>query len=526
MGPSNAEAGDGRGALPAKPESRVTTEYRRHAARRRGHVTPAVAAAGAGTVPATSTVTPRRVIADDAQHASESRTTWVHLLAVAAAVVVGFAFLNPVAVHAPDLRATTETMIATLALASACLLQAQFMRTRRARDLLLFGSLLTFAFVELVAYFLPAALNLPVGTYVSAVGLWGKIFAAAGLVLAGLTPGDRLVSGGRRPIAAAVGVSLVAVAIAELLGLALGGLLVFGVNHPVPGIEEALNRPVGVVLVLICGGLLTFAAFALARSHEREHGRDRGLALLAGAAVLLAASRLYFLPLPWLSSDFVSPREGLRLLAWALVLGAVVRQELAIRADIARAAAAAERRRVAQDLHDSLAQDLALIAAHGPLMANQFGGEHPVIIAARRALAVSRGTISYLSDPARATTREALDAVADELRARFEIAITVDGGLRTEPAPYVREDLSRIAREAIANSARHGGAQYVIVSLRQDAEGITMRVSDDGRGISAESGDDEGFGLGSMRERAAALGGQLSIKRSGKRGTELEVAIP
>jgi signal transduction histidine kinase len=503
----------------------MKTEYRGHAARRRRHATPAVAVGGGGAIAAPILSSPR-AIADDAQRAMRTRITWVHWLAVAAAAVIGVAFLNPLAVHASALRTATETMIATLALTSTCLLQTQFVRTRRLRDLLLFGSLLTFALVELVAYFLPAGLGLSVGSHIAAVGVWGTLFAAGGMVAAALTPPDRLIGGGRRPVTVAAAASLAAVAVAFLLALPFGNLLLFTVNHPLSGISHAFLHPLSAAIAVITGGLLVVAALALARADQRERGFDSGLALLAGATVLLAAARLYSLPLPWLSPEWLSPREAVRLLAFALVLAAVVRHELSIRADIARAAAAAERRRVAQDLHDSLAQDLALIAAHGPLMANQFGGEHPVIIAARRALAVSRGTINYLSDPAGATTREALDAVADELRARFDIAITVDGGLGTEPAPYIREDLSRIAREAIANAARHGGARYVIVSLRQNANGITMKVSDDGRGISAGPADEEGFGLGSMRERAAALGGELSIRRSGKRGTELKVAIP
>jgi signal transduction histidine kinase len=473
------------------------------------------------TLPAGGTAT----IAQDGWAAIRPQLTWLHWLVVGAAFVLAYALITPIATYAPDLRATIETMIVTLGLTSAWLLQAQFVRTRRYRDLLLFGSLLTFALIEFVGYFLPAALDLPPGIDLGTVGLWGKALAAGALALAALMPADRLVGGGRRPVVRVAAGSLVAVGAAEVLSLALGDALTSGA-HPITGVALALKHPAAVVLAAATGTLLGLAAFGLARAHRREHGLDSRLALLAGAAVLLAAARLYYVPLPWLSVDWISPREAVQLLAFALVLAAVIRHELLINAGIARAAAAAERRRVAQDLHDSLAQDLALIAAHGPLMANQFGGEHPVIIAARRALAVSRGTISHLSDPERSTTREALEAVADELGSRFQIAITVTGDLKAEPAPYVRHNLSRIAREAIANAARHGGARYVIVLLRQTPKGISMTVSDDGLGIGELPGAEEGFGIGSMRERAAAMGGQLIVKRSSKRGTELEATIP
>ena len=107
------------------------------------------------------------------------------------------------------------------------------------------------------------------------------------------------------------------------------------------------------------------------------------------------------------------------------LVAAAVSQELQLRARAARAAALAERRRVAQDLHDGIAQDLAFIVAHGAQMARELGDEHPITVAARRALSVSRGTISELSDLSATNADEALEAVALELRGRFGIAITV-----------------------------------------------------------------------------------------------------
>jgi signal transduction histidine kinase len=183
---------------------------------------------------------------------------------------------------------------------------------------------------------------------------------------------------------------------------------------------------------------------------------------------------------------------------------------------------------VARDLHDGIAQDLAFIAAHGPRFVDELGDDHPVVVAARRALEISRSTISELSDPRGATAHESLEAVARELSDRFGISIAVNAQLKRDLEPHEREQVTRIAREAITNAARHGDARNVIVSLRQAETGVALRVVDDGRGI---LGADlvlspEGFGLRSMRERAAALGGQLNVRQPRLGGTELEVVLP
>ena len=88
--------------------------------------------------------------------------------------------------------------------------------------------------------------------------------------------------------------------------------------------------------------------------------------------------------------------------------------------------------------------------------------------------------------------------------------------------------MTRIAREAIANAARHGQADNVVVSLRPVTEGVSLSVRDDGRGIRCSPGAEtlEGFGLRSMRERAAALGGCLTVRPRRSGGTELEVLLP
>ena len=111
----------------------------------------------------------------------------------------------------------------------------------------------------------------------------------------------------------------------------------------------------------------------------------------------------------------------LRTLAFALILAGGVSASARCTPGRPKATALAERRRVARDLHDGIAQDLAFIAAHGPRFVEELGDDHPVVIAARRALAISRSTISELSDPTGATAHESLEAVAQELGERFGI---------------------------------------------------------------------------------------------------------
>jgi signal transduction histidine kinase len=124
----------------------------------------------------------------------------------------------------------------------------------------------------------------------------------------------------------------------------------------------------------------------------------------------------------------------------------------------------------------------------------------------------------------------ALRIIADELEHRFELVVRVkvdaDAPLALEDDldPSRREHLIRIAREAIVNAALHGMARHVDVVLSPRGRGLRMRISDDGRGI----GDTQrpGFGLRTMRARAAALGGELSTGRTAEGGTALELLVP
>jgi signal transduction histidine kinase len=423
--------------------------------------------------------------------------------------------------RAATLRPALEMMLTLFSLSAAWLLRAQFVASRRLRDLLLVCVTLAMGLTNLCVNALPAALDVRGTAYLAAAVLWGQLFVAGIFAAAAAVPFEKLVRRRGHPVRIALLLGL-----APLVAGALGGLLMSGLGLDLSVHVGTTGKAVLAVLVTGTVGLLVYAATAFIR--ENVGRPDHVVAVLAVAALLLAGADLCHLTMRSLPSGEVGTGTAMRVLAAGLLLCIAVVLERRVRSRVARAAALAERRRVARDLHDGIAQDLAFIAAHGAQIAAEMGEEHPVVVAARRALAVSRNTISDLSDPAGATAGEALDAVAQELRDRFDVAIAVHTQIDDHLPSGVREQLSRIAREAIANAARHGQARNILVSLRRAEGGVALRVVDDGCGIPVgDSGaTPEGFGLRSMRERAGTMGGHLTLRRAPQGGTELEVVLP
>jgi signal transduction histidine kinase len=442
------------------------------------------------------------------------------VVGLGAMALAGPAVLRSAAVSDPPLRAALEMMITLFAVAAAWLLWPEFTSSRRLRDLELAAAALVLGLTNLAVAALPAALDLHDGAYFAAGGIASRLFVAGMFVAAAFTPADCLVPRRRHALPLTAAFSLVGLAFAGL-----GGLFA-GTSGRASTLTITGSRPVLVALVVAATALFAYAAIGLHQRYRAEADRPAGL--MAFALIMLAGANFANLAAGSLVPGQIGAGEALRTLAFGLILAAAVLRERQVHARISRATVLAERRRVARDLHDGIAQDLAFIAAHGPRFVEELGDDHPVVVAARRALAISRSTISELSDPAGATVHESLDAVAQELAHRFDISVAVNAQLGRELTSQEREHLTRITREAIANAARHGGARNVIVSLRHTDTGIALRVVDDGRGIAGAglAPAPEGFGLTSMRERATSLGGRLSVRQPSRGGTELEVVLP
>jgi PAS domain S-box-containing protein len=90
----------------------------------------------------------------------------------------------------------------------------------------------------------------------------------------------------------------------------------------------------------------------------------------------------------------------------------------------------------------------------------------------------------------------------------------------------VRQDLLRIAQEAISNALRHAKSTVISVHLRLDPPNLILRVKDNGHGITTEAETREGFGFANMRARVKKLKGTLDIRTAPGRGTNIVACVP
>src|SRR6201981_2509074 len=90
----------------------------------------------------------------------------------------------------------------------------------------------------------------------------------------------------------------------------------------------------------------------------------------------------------------------------------------------------------------------------------------------------------------------------------------------------VRQDLLRIAQEAISNALRHAKSTAISVTLRSDPPNLILKVKDNGRGITSETETREGFGFVNIRARVKKLNASLDIRTAPARGTSIVVSVP
>lgn len=205
----------------------------------------------------------------------------------------------------------------------------------------------------------------------------------------------------------------------------------------------------------------------------------------------------------------------------------------------------AERTRIARELHDSLLQGfqglLFRLQAARELLPDRPQDAARALDAALdrgdQVIAEGRSTVEDLRD---ATLRdndlvEALITLGEELStsngsiATAPLRVLVEGKPR-ELDPVLRDEIYRIAREALRNAFQHARAHRIEAEVEYGDSQFTLRVRDDGNGIDPavfEAGKRPGhWGLPGMRERAKGFGGQLHVWSESGAGTEVELSVP
>ena len=230
-------------------------------------------------------------------------------------------------------------------------------------------------------------------------------------------------------------------------------------------------------------------------------------------------------------------REEQLMLAFAASAATAVATAKSVEADRLRhslRSAEQERSRWARELHDETLQGLAAL---GVLLNTglRAGGE-ALERAARQATEQVSAEIASL----RSLITELRPAALDELglvaaveglarRARevegleveLDVELTDEDGLD----PELTTAVYRLVQEALTNVGKHARASAVEVRVVKDRAAVNVRVADDGSGFDAAS-PTQGFGLAGMRERAALMGGELSVRSSAGGGTVVEARFP
>jgi len=239
--------------------------------------------------------------------------------------------------------------------------------------------------------------------------------------------------------------------------------------------------------------------------------------------------------------------RGLCLIAFLGLLWAVYQwriRQLQHQFDLTLDARVAERTRIARDLHDTLLQ-----SAHGVLLrfqiVSQLLPERAVdakqkldeaieqtadfITQARDEVQGLRDSTVQTNDLALAISTLGEELTTDSTSHRPEFRVAVEGATRNLH-PILRDEVYKIAAEALRNAFRHSCAKRVEVEIRYDNEQFRLRVRDDGKGIDpailSGQGSEGHYGLPGMRERATLIGGKLVVWSEVDAGTEVELRIP
>lgn len=194
-----------------------------------------------------------------------------------------------------------------------------------------------------------------------------------------------------------------------------------------------------------------------------------------------------------------------------------------------------ERRRISRELHDETGQGLMVLRFQLEMLASDAKG-HEEKAKIQESLELLDRTIEGLRRTIARLSPRVLEELGLLAGIRREAQVVsrhmgIEGDLQLpeEIQPLSRElevAIYRSVQEALHNIAKHSQAHRFSVKLEIGSSKVTVQIEDDGVGFSPKTARDRGFGLEGMRERAAALGGSVSVRSGQEKGTRIRLVFP
>jgi signal transduction histidine kinase len=377
-----------------------------------------------------------------------------------------------------------------------------------------------------------------------------RLLAASILVVAGL---ESLRGGGPPyPVAFVLVIGafmLLVIGAVLVVGDRLTTLLAFPVPDDRPAEPQDLALTAIGVVVHVVGTLLFVGAAAVSRRLWR---RDRavGEAYLALGLLVAAFAQLHAAFFPSAHPEQLGTADLLRLAFYVILFlgiqaetGAVMKALRTANESLAHLrdaevdrAALEERARLSRELHDGLAQDLWLAKLKiGRLAASTSLSPEDRTLAEEATKAVDVGLtearqgVMALRDSADPSQSFAvlLRRYVEDFVDRFGVEVEFEcAGSLPDLSSRTKADLLRIVQEALSNATRHSSAESFRVQVSTHGGDTSIVVQDDGRGFDPEARAPGHVGLQVMRERAAAIGAQLTVESSPRGGTRVVVTVP
>jgi signal transduction histidine kinase len=452
------------------------------------------------------------------------------LAAFVAGVLTDIVVMTPslhFAYRSVPLHAMLEATASLIGFLTTVLLWGRLRQRQMLVDLLLFIAVGELALTNFLFAAIPAAIWREPHPFSTWTTLASAGLAAGLLAVAAFVRDRRLRDYERAGRLAVIGIALSLILIGVVIG-AFVSKLPLGIDpsqSPVGIPGPIVGNAVVAVSQLLIAALFVVASLGFTQIAERS--RDELLLWLGAGCAVSAFARVNYFIFPSLYSEWVYTGDALRLSFSALLFVGAAREIGIYQRAYAEARVLEERRRIARDLHDGLAQELAyMVTTTRKLVDGRYGDQEltKLASAAERGLDESRRAIASLTQRNHQPFDVALVQTVEEVAHRLGAQVFVTADEAPRLTQERQEQLLRIVREAVTNAVRHGSANVVRVEF-SNGQGLHLRVEDDGAGFDPAAVHPNGFGLIGMRERAAALGGQLFIASTSE-GTQIEVVVP